>query len=96
VAAFVFWTRNPSPFFPALGRLEREGFRSLFQFTLTGFPPELEPSVPAFEKAVSAFRRLSDAIGPGRVLWRFDPLFPGEPPEALVARFDRVSSALSA
>jgi hypothetical protein len=95
VAAFVFWTRNPSPFLPALDRLEREGFRSLFQFTLTGFPPELEPSVPAFEEAVSAFRRLSETIGPGRVLWRFDPLFPGEPPDALVARFDRVSSSLS-
>ncbi|HSL92924.1 MAG TPA: DUF1848 family protein, partial [Candidatus Limnocylindrales bacterium] len=95
VAAFVFWTRNPSPFLPALERLEREGFRSLFQFTLTGFSRELEPSVPAFEEAVSAFRRLSERIGPGRVLWRFDPLFPGEPPDALVARFDRVSSSLS-
>ena len=95
VAAFVFWTRNPSPFLPALGRLERDGYRSIFQFTLTGFPAELEPSVPAFEEAVSAFRRLSETIGSGRVLWRFDPLLPGEPPDALVARFDRVSSSLS-
>lgn len=95
VAAFVFWTRDPSPFFPVLDRLERAGFRSLFQFTLTGYPRELEPSVPGFAHAVAAFRRLSQRIGPGRVLWRFDPLFPGEPPEALVARFDRVSAALS-
>jgi DNA repair photolyase len=91
----VFWTRNPVPFLSALDRLEREGYRSIFQFTLTGFPRELEPSVPPFEEAVSAFRRLSERIGPSRVLWRFDPLLPGEPEEALAARFDRVSAALS-
>jgi DNA repair photolyase len=94
VAAFVFWTRNPSPFLPVLDRLEREGRRSVFQYTLTGLPRELEPSVPPFEEAVSAFRLLSERIGPARVLWRFDPLLPGEDPEALVARFERVSAAL--
>ena len=94
VAAFVFWTRNPLPFLPAIDRLEREGYRSVFQFTLTGYPRELEPSVPRFEEAVVAFRRLTERVGPSRVLWRFDPLLPGEPPEALAARFDRVSAAL--
>jgi DNA repair photolyase len=94
VSAFVFWTRNPSPFFRVLDRLEREGYRSVFQFTLTGLPREIEPSVPPFPEAVSAFRALSGTVGPGRVLWRFDPLLPGEDPEALVARFDRVSAAL--
>ena len=94
VAAFVFWTRNPAPFLPALSRLEREGYPSIFQVTLTGLPRELEPSGPRFEEAVSAFRELSRRIGPSRVLWRFDPLLPGEDPEALVDRFARVSSAV--
>jgi hypothetical protein len=94
VAAFVFWTRNPAPFFPVLDRLEREGRRSVFQFTVTGLPRELEPFVPPPADAVSAFRRLSGRIGPARVLWRFDPLLPGEDPEALVSRFDRLSAAL--
>ncbi|MBI5418947.1 MAG: DUF1848 domain-containing protein [Deltaproteobacteria bacterium] len=95
LAAFVFWTRDPRPFFPVLARLEREGYRSIFQFTLTGLPRELEPCVPAVEEAVSAFRELSERVGPGRVLWRFDPLLPGEDPEALVARFERISAALA-
>ena len=95
VAAFVFWTRDPRPFFPLLSRLEREGIRSLFHFTVTGLPREIEPFAPPFAKAVAAFRRLSGTVGPRRVLWRFDPILPGENASALVARFDRVSEALA-
>jgi len=95
VAAFVFWTRDPRPFFPVLARLERLGFPSVFHVTVTGLPREIEPFVPSFEEAVSAFRRLSATIGPRRVLWRFDPLLPGEEAGRLVARFARVSEALS-
>src|SRR4030067_2946214 len=36
VAAFVFWTRDPRPFFPVLALLEREGFPSVFHVTVTG------------------------------------------------------------
>ncbi len=95
VAAFVFWTRDPRPFFPVLSRIEREGYRSVFHFTVTGFPRDIEPSVPPLAETVAAFRRLSDTVGPRRVLWRFDPLLPGEDAETLVARFDRVSEALA-
>ena len=95
VAAFVFWTRDPRPFLPVLSRLEREGFRSVFHFTVTGLPREIEPSVPSLAEAAAAFRRLSGTVGPRRVLWRFDPILPGESAPALVARFDRVSAALA-
>ncbi len=95
VAAFVFWTRDPRPFFPVLSRIEREGFRSVFHFTVTGLSREIEPNVPPFAETVAAFRRLSETIGQRRVLWRFDPLLPGEDAETLVARFDRVSEALA-
>lgn len=95
VAAFVFWTRDPRPFFPVLRRLERTGFPSVFQFTVTGLPREMEPFAPSLAEAVSAFRRLSDTVGPRRVLWRFDPVLPGDRPEGLVRRFDEVSRELS-
>ncbi len=94
VAAFVFWTRNPVPFLPVLRRLEREGYPFVFQFTITGHPRSLEPGAPAERDAVRAFRELSRRIGPDRVLWRFDPILPGEDPEGLVRRFDRLSAAL--
>jgi hypothetical protein len=95
VAAFVFWTRDPRPFFPVLTRLERLGIPSVFHVTVTGLPREIEPFVPSFAEAVSALRRLSATVGPRRVLWRFDPLLPGEETGRLVTRFDRVSEALS-
>jgi hypothetical protein len=94
VAAFVFWSRNPLPFLPVLARLERAGFRSVFHVTVTGYPRALEPAAPPFEEAVAAFRELSETIGPARVLWRFDPILPGEAPPEIVARFERVSAAL--
>jgi len=95
VAAFVFWTRDPRPFFPALARMERKGLRSVFHFTVTGLPGEIEPFVPPLADTVAAFRTLSETIGPERVLWRFDPLLPGEDAPALVTRFDRISEALA-
>jgi hypothetical protein len=95
VAAFVFWTRNPVPFLPVLSRLEDAGYPSIFHFTLTGLPGELEPSVPDTSASLRALRALSRLLGPDRVLWRFDPILPGECPRALVARFDALSSALS-
>lgn len=67
----------------------------MFHVTVTGLPREIEPFVPPFDEAVSAFRELSEKIGPGRVLWRFDPLLPGEDAATLVSRFDRVSGALA-
>src|SRR5512134_640719 len=95
VAAFVFWTRNPVPFLPVLSRLEAAGYPSIFHFTLTGLPGELEPSVPAMAEGLRAFRALSRLLGPDRVLWRFDPILPGESHRALVARFEAISASLS-
>ncbi len=94
VAAFVFWTRNPLPFFPVLARLEGAGYRSVFHVTVTGYPRALEPGAPPLEEALAAFRALSGTVGPARVLWRFDPILPGEEPSETVARFETVSAAL--
>lgn len=94
VAAFVFWTRNPRPFLPVLVRLEKAGYRSVFHVTVTGYPGALEPAAPPLAEAVDAFRGLSGTVGPARVLWRFDPILPGEGPSETVARFERVSAAL--
>ncbi len=94
VAAFVFWTRNPRPFLPVLARLDAAGYRSIVHVTVTGYPRALEPAAPALGDAVAAFRSLSGAVGPARVLWRFDPILPGEEPARIVARFEKVSAAL--
>lgn len=95
VAGFVFWTRDPRPFFPVLRRLERRGYPSLFHVTVTGLGARLEPRAPDTESAVLALRALSSIVGPRRVLWRFDPLLPGEDPAAAAERFETLAASLS-
>ncbi|MFA4826563.1 MAG: DUF1848 domain-containing protein [Methanoregula sp.] len=72
---FVFWSKNPAPFFQHLDTLDRMGYRYYFLFTLNKYDDEgLEPNVPAVDTRIDTFIRLSRRIGKGRVVWRFDPL----------------------
>ncbi|MGE5604218.1 MAG: DUF1848 domain-containing protein [Bacteroidota bacterium] len=74
VDAFVFWTKNPQPFFKQLDLIEEIGFNYLFHFTLNDYPPILEPGVPSVSQRLNAFKTLSDRIGPKRIVWRYDPV----------------------
>jgi DNA repair photolyase len=74
VDAIVFWTRDASPLLPHLPELDRRGHAYYFQYTVTGYPRALERSVPRPEAAVETFKRLAGALGPRRVLWRYDPV----------------------
>jgi len=72
---FVFWSKNPAPFFSHLDTLDRMGYGYYFQFTLNDYETEqLEPGVPPLDERIETFIRLSRRIGKGRVVWRFDPL----------------------
>ena len=44
VDAIVFWTRNPRPLLPYLDELDSRGYRYYFQFTILGYPREIDPS----------------------------------------------------
>ena len=74
VDAFVFWTRYPQPMLNYLDKISGAGYDFIFLFTLTGYPKILEPNAPEMIKAVDCFKRLSDIIGPARVIWRYDPI----------------------
>jgi hypothetical protein len=72
---FVFWSKNPAPFFPCLDTLDRLGYGYYFLFTLNDYDKErLEPGVPYVGERIATFIRLSRCIGKGRVVWRYDPL----------------------
>jgi hypothetical protein len=72
---FVFWSKNPAPFFPHLPVLDRRGYGYSFLFTLNDYDAErLEPGVPPVVERIATFIRLSRRIGKGRVVWRYDPL----------------------
>jgi hypothetical protein len=74
VDAIVFWTRYPRPMLPHLAELDRRGYRYYFQVTLLDYPRAIDPAVPPFEVALSAFRDLAGRVGPERVIWRYDPI----------------------
>jgi hypothetical protein len=72
---FVFWSKNPAPFFPHLAMLDRMGYGYYFLFTLNDYDNDrLEPGVPSVGQRIETFIRLSSRIGKGRIVWRFDPL----------------------
>jgi hypothetical protein len=74
VDAIVFWTRNPRPLMPYLDELDSRGYRYYFQFTILGYPREIDPKSPTTETAVETFRDLAQRLGPRRVIWRYDPI----------------------
>ncbi len=75
---FVFWTKHPAAFLPCLPEIEASGRQFYFQYTLNDYVAErLEPRLPSLSHRLDTFRRLSDIVGPQRVIWRYDPLILG-------------------
>ncbi|GET32870.1 hypothetical protein PbJCM13498_17330 [Prolixibacter bellariivorans] len=75
VRLFVFWSKNPASFFSILPLLDERHLNYYFQFTLNDYETEgIEPFVPPLAKRIETFRKLSQMIGPEKVIWRFDPL----------------------
>jgi DNA repair photolyase len=74
VDAIIFWTRNPKPLMPYLDELDEKGFNYYFQYTITGYPRNLEKNTPHPSKAIETFIELSDKIGKEKVIWRYDPI----------------------
>ena len=74
VEVIVFWTRNPKPLMRYLSEMDSLGLRYYFQFSILGYPREIDPKCPPLETAVQVFQKLADHIGPCRVVWRYDPI----------------------
>lgn len=95
---FVFFTKNPTPLMARLDEFDRRGLHYYFHFTLNDYDREkLEPGVPPVETRLPVFKELSDALGPDRVVWRFDPLLITDrtPPEVLMEKVLRLGRALT-
>lgn len=97
VAAIMFLTRNSSMLLPHLESMTRRGYRYWFNYTITGYPSVLEPHAPPLEVALDACKRTSDAIGPGFVHWRYDPILISDetPREYHLRRFENLTKALA-
>jgi len=72
VDGIVLWTKDPAPIIDCIEILKP--FPYYFQFTLNPYGRDIEPGLPSKEKLTDVFKRLSDIVGPERVLWRYDPI----------------------
>ena len=72
VDCIVFWTKNPESMLPKLSLIR--DYQYYFQFTLNPYDVEFEAGVPRKTLVIDTFKRLSDIIGPRRVIWRYDPI----------------------
>lgn len=97
VDLLVFWSKNPAPFSGSLDLAADRGFRSLFFYTLNGYPRAFEPRLPSLERRIDAFLRLAERLGPERVVWRYDPIILSNitPPQFHADTFGRIAEALS-
>lgn len=72
VDGFVFWTRDVRPFLPALAEVRERGIPFVVQYSITGYPAELEGRPPANERRSEDVRLISREYGPRAVVWRYD------------------------
>lgn len=92
--AYVFWTKNPKPFFSFLKSFMYDYY---FQFTLNNYDKTgLEPKIPELDQRIETFKLLANKIGNSRVLWRYDPILilPDEDVFDTIERIDYVASKL--
>ena len=94
IDALVFWTKQPGGLLPHLQRLAP--YRYMAQVTLNDYSADIEPAIPPLGRRLADFSALSEAIGPRRVRWRYDPILLNaqNPPEAHIERFEKIAQAL--
>ena len=73
IDCIVFWSKNPQPMLNRLDELK--DYMYYFQFTINPYDRGLEAGVPLKEGVINTFKKLTDIIGPKRVIWRYDPIF---------------------
>jgi hypothetical protein len=74
VECIVFWTKNPIPFMKYIKDLMASHFNFYFLFTITPYSNDLEQNIPSTEKIADCFKKLSETIGPEKIIWRYDPV----------------------
>lgn len=72
IDCIVFWTKNPEPMLNSLENYRNYNY--YFQYTLNSYDNDMEINLTRKQKAIKIFQKLSDIIGPDKVLWRYDPI----------------------
>ncbi len=74
VEIIVFWTRDAKPLIKYLPELDKMGYKYYLQYTVLGYPKQIDPYSPSLNCAIKTFKELSSRIGKEKVIWRYDPV----------------------
>jgi len=74
VDGFVFWTKNLGPFLKYLPEVQDRGYPFAVQYTINGYPRELETSVVDASQSVAHASALCEKFGPRVMVWRYDTI----------------------
>lgn len=74
VDGFVFWTRNFSPMLNRLSELQDFGRPFVVQYTVTGYPREIEAAVIEPLRAIGQIGDLAGRVHRSCPVWRYDPI----------------------
>ena len=74
VDGFVFWTRNFGPMLLRLDELHSFARPFMVQYTVTGYPREIEAAVIEPLRALGHIRELAERVHPSCAVWRYDPI----------------------
>jgi hypothetical protein len=94
VDCIVFWSKNPKPMIDKLKLIN--DYKYYFQFTLNPYKQNVEARLPPKAEIIETFKKLSDIIGPQRVIWRYDPILINTQYNTAyhIDKFDKLASAL--
>jgi len=94
--AIVFWTRNPNPLEKYLDEIIAMGHRFYFQFSILGYPKQIESHNPSIQQAITVFKEISKRISPQNVIWRYDPILISSisSPEYHISQFTKIATQL--
>lgn len=71
--AFVFWSKNFTPFLDNLKVIEQAGYKFYFNYTVTSLPDVFEGNLDK-AAAIESLKKLSRMYSPKHINWRFDPI----------------------
>ena len=97
VDGFVFWTKNIGPFVKYMPEIAERGYPFVVQYTINGYPRELETSVVDATQSIQHAALLRGKFGDRVVVWRYDTIVLSSltPREFHLENFTRLARALS-
>ncbi len=96
VDGFVFWTKNVAPFLKHLPEVRERGFPFVLQYTINGYPRELETNVVDAERSIETAWKVRELFGAQALVWRYDTIISSTltPFDLHVENFRRIASRL--